>query len=828
MNTESHADFVFHGHFYQPPRENPWTDEVDREPSAYPYHDWNARIDRECYAANAAARIHDEKGRLASIVANYEWISFNFGPTLLRWMEREDPHTLARIVEADRRSRERCGGHGNAIAQVYNHIILPLADEEDRRRQIRWGRAEFVHRFGRDPEAMWLAETAADRRTLDLLIEEGLRFVILAPNQAARVRPEGEEEWTDVSGGRVDPSRAYFHRHRREPQRRLAVFFYDGPLAQAVSFGDALRDGHNLAARVHAATDPSRRHRQLVHLAVDGETAGHHQSFGELALAWALTRELPDRGYRLTNYGEYLQRAGATWEVEIDEGPFGEGTSWSCAHGVGRWIRDCGCRIDPGAPTQQAWRTPLRQALDHLRDRAKAHFQREARRYFADPEAALDGAIELLLHERSPDASAHRDRWLLEHCGRELDADERHRALTLLELRHQLLLMYTSCGWFFDDIGGIESVQVLRYAARALELLQESGGPDERDRFLRILARARSNDPRRGTGADVFVHDALAARVPPERVAAHLAMTSVLRAPDEVGRVGLHDFRRERFHLHATDGVRLATALFELRHRRTEKRDRLRVAMLHTGALEFLTVVEEAGAEEFDAWQEALHRALDEGGVEAVRTRLEGGGQRRVYGAEDLLEADRQALLEKVFEELIDRFSRVYADLYEENREVIRSLHRMGMQLPEELRAAAAFTLRQRFEEEFVTHSESDDPRAHLKARQLVREASERGLQIDSALVREAFERMLMDRVEELAERACDPDRQRFDAGCRQVEAVLETAEELRLTLDLHPAQLRLYEVFHEAPCELSEEVATGLDRLAVRLGFAPGALAGA
>ncbi|HEY9762282.1 MAG TPA: glycoside hydrolase, partial [Trichocoleus sp.] len=239
-----------HGHFYQPPRENPYLNTVELQPSASPFHDWNERIHHECYRPNAFARILNDRGEVIRIVNNYEYISFNIGPTLMSWMENYDPITYQRILEADRRSCDRFGGHGNAIAQVYNHIIMPLANRRDKYTQIRWGKADFRRRFGRDPEGMWLAETAVDGETLEALVDEGIRFIILAPSQVQRCRPmaHGDHsagEWHEVGGGQIDPSRPYrcFLKDANgnpHPERFLDVFFYDGPISRDMGFNDVL------------------------------------------------------------------------------------------------------------------------------------------------------------------------------------------------------------------------------------------------------------------------------------------------------------------------------------------------------------------------------------------------------------------------------------------------------------------------------------------------------------------------------------------------------------------------------------------------------------
>ena len=441
---------VVHGHFYQPPRENPWTGDIDREASAAPWHDWNERIHAECYRANALARILDRWGRLERIVNNYEELSFNVGPTLAAWMARRHPSAFARIVEADRLSSLRRGGHGNAIAQAYNHAILPLCNARDRATQVRWGKADFVRRFAREPEAMWLPECAVDAATLETLIDEGMKYAILAPEQAARVRPLGADAsaWVDVGSGRVDPSRPYLWLHRDGSGRSIALFFYDGPVARAIAFEGGLASSQALVDRFEKASQGPGR---LVHVATDGESYGHHSHFGDRSLAYALFEEAPRRGFRTTNYGEYLDHCPPADEVEISLGDDGAGSSWSCSHGVGRWRRDCGCQTGAKEGWNQAWRGPLRAALDLLRDDAARLFDEYGRDFFPDPWAARDLYVERVL-----DPSAPPEEFLAAAGAPDLSEAARVRALSLLEAQHAALLMYTSCGWFFDDISGID------------------------------------------------------------------------------------------------------------------------------------------------------------------------------------------------------------------------------------------------------------------------------------------------------------------------------------------------------------------------------------
>ena len=456
---------IIHGHFYQPPRENPWTGIIDAEPGAAPYHDWNERIHAECYAPN---------------VNNYPHISFNFGPTLLSWLASHHPDTYQRILAADKTSAATRGGHGNAIAQAYGHAILPLCNERDRLTQIVWGLADFRFRFGREAEALWLPETAANDEVLALLIEQGMRYVILAPAQAK---------------GTVDSSKPYLFRHPDGSSRSIAVFFYNGPLARAIAFERGLESSRGLVDKFIGAAQRG----NLVNVATDGETYGHHFKFGDLCLAHALEFEAKQAGFWITNYGEYLDRHPAELAVELDNGPDGEGSSWSCVHGVGRWSRDCGCHTGGEPGWNQSWRQPLRTALNFLRDDAAAKFEDYGRKLLHDPWAARNEYISVLLDPR-----AH-DEFLLRHAVHGFSIPEDVLAWVLLEMQHSALLMFTSCGWFFSDLAGIETIQVLRYAARVIDLQKQLGLDPARKQFLELLSEAKSNQLEKGTGADLFL-----------------------------------------------------------------------------------------------------------------------------------------------------------------------------------------------------------------------------------------------------------------------------------------------------------------------------------
>jgi len=511
--TERKKYLCIHGHFYQPPRENPWLDRIEFQPSALPYHDWNERVTRECYGPNARARLLGEGGRISKLLNNYEYMSFNFGPTLLSWLEKSHPWIYTQIITADRLSMDRYQGHGNALAQVYNHIIMPLASRRDKLIQIRWGLADFQHRYGRPAEGMWLAETAVDSETLRLMAEQGVKFTILSPDQAAMVRPlkrSGRPEpWKDVSGGRIDVTRPYRVLLDNSGRISIAVFFYHGAISRAVAYEKLLASGDKLLARIEEAYSGLEDGPELISLATDGESYGHHFKFGDMALSWLFDDLKKGDRITLTNYGEYLERFPPQDEVRIVEN-----SAWSCAHGVGRWCSDCGCSVGHTPGWNQRWRAPLRQGLDWLAQAFAVIFEERGRRLFKDPWKARDDYIGVLLHPAPED----RELFIDHHSRQSLNTSERIEAFQLLESQRMSLFMFTSCGWFFDDISGLEATQVLRYAARGIDFVRPWTREDLEARLMEFLTRAPSNDPAYGNGATVFRE-----KVVPSRIEASLA-----------------------------------------------------------------------------------------------------------------------------------------------------------------------------------------------------------------------------------------------------------------------------------------------------------------
>jgi len=486
----SRPDYVcIHGHFYQPARDDPFTQEVRSEPSAAPFANWNERVTAECYAPNLSAPVLAADGEPRRRINNFEWISFDLGPTILEWLKHNRNNVYRGIIDADRASTARFGGHGSAMAQSYNHTILPLSNSLDRKTQIRWGVRDFEHRFGRAPEGMWLPETAVDAETLRLLGEEGILFTVLAPHQAEAVTG-ADGEWRDAADGGVDTRIPY--RVSIGDGKEIAVFFYNGPLSQKIAFDGLLDDGHRLANALIEGLGAERDGPRLTHAATDGESYGHHHRFGEMALAVAIEEVEKRSDARMTNYAEFLALHPPDREARVVED-----SSWSCAHGVERWRSDCGCSTGAEPGWTQKWRTPLRDGLDWLRDRLGAAFESLRGTTLIDPWEARDDYISVL-------TGTPRDEFLRRHAAPGLGAAKREEALAYLEMQQRLMFMYTSCGWFFGDVAGLETLIVLRQAARAIDLSRQVGGPDVEEGFLNRLSRAASNIDGR-TAAEIYV-----------------------------------------------------------------------------------------------------------------------------------------------------------------------------------------------------------------------------------------------------------------------------------------------------------------------------------
>ncbi|WP_414530820.1 DUF3536 domain-containing protein [Nodularia chucula] len=689
-----------HGHFYQPPRENPYLDAIERQPSAAPFHDWNERIHWECYRPNAFARILNDQGEVVEIVNNYEYFSFNMGPTLMSWLERYDFEVYQRILEADIKSCQRLHGHGNAIAQVYNHIIMPLANERDKYTQIRWGKADFHSRFGRDPEGMWLAETGVDYETLEALVAEGIRFIILAPSQAQRCRPlptdhDPQPEWQEVGGGQIDPTRPYRcylkpsngDQHNSRPY--IDIFFYDGPISRDMGFSDVVFNSSHFAGRIGSAVRGDHRQSQLISVATDGETFGHHKKGTEKTLAYAFRGEFPKHGWTVTNFAHYLSLNTPTWEAEIKPA-----TAWSCAHGVDRWQDDCGCGGEGGV-WHQKWRRPLRDALNWLRDQLIEVYEENARLLFNDPWLARDEYVQVM-RDRSP---ANVNAFLSRHQTHKLTAAEQVDALRLLEMQRHALFMFTSCGWFFEEISRPEGTQILRYASRALELAGDVAGVQLEKGFLKRLALAPSNVNVFRHGGEVYRQLVQTAQVSVKQVAAHYAITSLFgtdktNSHPEQKRVYCYTVNEMDYQLQRMGSLTLAVGHLQLVSEITWESESLVFAVLHLGGWDFHCCTQLfTGRRNYTQLKEKLFISLQQASAAHTILAMTQLFNEETFSLQNLFAEERHRIMRLLSQETLTRLDQLYTQAYRDNYGVLMAFHRDELEVPQELQVAAEIAL---------------------------------------------------------------------------------------------------------------------------------------
>jgi alpha-amylase/alpha-mannosidase (GH57 family) len=800
-----------HGHFYQPPRENPWLEEIELQDSAYPYHDWNERITAECYAPNTAARIL-EAGRIISLANSYAKISFNFGPTLLSWLAVKAPPTYKQILAADRISQKNYSGHGSALAQAYNHMIMPLANRRDKYTQVIWGIKDFEHRFDRFPEGMWLPETAVDLETLEVMAELGISFTILAPHQAKQVLPEGQDAWQDVSGGRIDPSMAYTC--NLPSGRKINLFFYDGPISRAVAFEGLLTKGEYLVERLMGAFSGERSGPQLVHIATDGETYGHHQRHGDMALAYALQRLQSDNLARLTNYGEYLEKCPPTSQAEVFEN-----TSWSCAHGVERWRRDCGCNSGGHPGWGQAWRAPLRDALDWLRDTLVSHYEKKAAQFLKDPWAARNDFIQVVL-DRSPE---NIESFMSQHVIRELRENDQVMVLKLLGVQRCAMLMYTSCGWFFDELSGIETVQVLHYAGRAIKLAAETGAADVEGRFLKRLEAAESNVPDVGNGRQVYEKMVKSGMIDLLEVGAHYAVSSLFEDYPPQTRIYCYEIDREDFQPSAVGIDKLAAGRIRITSEITRETSTLIFGALHFGEQNLSAGVQVFTAEEpYRTMLSEVAEAFSVGDFPETIRRLDRHFGASTYSLKSLFRDEQRKVLSQIMDASLEGTRFTFRQIYSHHVALMRFLIELGIPLPNPFACTAEFVLNLNLLEML------ENPELSPEAIQSSLEESRAlHVQLDGVVLGYALKNTLKSLAEKFRDTAEDLD------CLKQLEAAVDVANALPFEVNLWTVENIFYEMCHtvypewqwraehgteEAHEWLTHFVALG-EKLSVRIG---------
>jgi hypothetical protein len=798
-----------HGHFYQPPRENPWLEAIEPQPSAHPYRDWNERVTAECYRPNAAARVVDNGNQIIQIVDNYQRMSFDVGPTLMSWLEDHARDVYDALIAADRASVARFGGHGSAMAQAYNHMIMPLASVRDRATQVRWGIADFERRFGRSPEAMWLPECAVDTGTLEALAAAGIAFTVLAPHQAKAWRPPNGA-WRTTP---IDPGRTY--RCALPSGRSIDLLFYDGPTSRAVAFERLLVDGHQIVARMIHRGPAEGGEPTLCHIATDGETYGHHHRYGDMALAWALQQvEQGWNGTRLTNYAEFRARVPATWEVAI-----AEHTSWSCVHGVARWRDDCGCHSGSHAGWNQKWRRPLRDTFDWLRDHAAAALDNVGSLLFRDPWAARDAYISVVL-ERTP---AARDRFLAAQASHELDDVERVRALSLMEMARHAMLMYTSCGWFFDDLAGIETVQCMQYAARVAELIEDVGGAPVEPELVDRLSAASSNVAEEGDGRRVWATRVHPAQVDPAKICAHVAVHTLVE-PDAVQSLGVYGY-----HVDFVDRIerrsgrtRMVAATVRVQSQLTELVTTLCFAGLHLGEQHVTGGVRPPRPRaDWAGIVEELTGAFKTADVFAAQRAIDRHFPGSSLSLSSLLPGSRERLLGAVLGDAIAAAESELAAAYDQHVPLIRWLVAHDLPVPEVLHSIAEATLRRRVLVNLrARHPSFPQMRDHIV------EAIEVKVSLDTPEIALAASEGLRRLIDQVAA----PDGTLDVAALETLARAAEIATRMRSAVDLWFAQNATWRLLDRLPDlrrrgragdEISAQAAANLERLARALRLA-------
>jgi alpha-amylase/alpha-mannosidase (GH57 family) len=780
-----------HGHFYQPPRENAWLEFVELQDSAYPFHDWNERITAECYAPNAMSRMLNGEGKIERITNNYSNISFNFGPTLLAWLADREPEVYQAILKADEESRQRFSGHGSAMAQAYNHTILPLSNSRDKHTQILWGIRDFEFRFKRKPEGLWLPETAVDLETLEILAANGIRFTILSPYQAKRSRRIRGRAWRDASGGRVDPSTPY--EVRLPSGARIAVFFYDGPISRAIAFERLLERGENLADRLASAFSESHRPwPQIVHIATDGETYGHHHKRGDMALAYALHHIEKNNIATLTNYGEYLSKFPPTHEAEI-----WERSAWSCSHGVERWNSNCGCNSGGHNGWNQEWRYPLRSALDWLRDTIAPRYEEKMRELVHDPWKARNDYISVIL-DRSP---ANRERFFQENAIRTLPNEETILAFKLLEMQRHAMLMYTSCGWFFDELSGIETTQVIQYASRTLQLFEEIFGESLEPEFLNRLELAKSNIPEHKDGRVIYEKFVKPAVVDREKVAAHYALSSLFESYPDNGRVYCYFVSREDFQFNEAGRSRLAVGRVRITSEITQESELLSFGAIHIGDhLMNAGVRIYQGAGDYATLKQELIDPFNRADYSEVIRILDRHFGDSTYSLASIFHDDRRTILRHVLKSTVSEAESVYSQLYDTHAPMMRFLNELGVPLPKAYLTAAEFALNRTLRELF----EEDTHMNIARIRALLDEAKTNHIALDEATLAYTLRRTMRRLAEQLHRNPADL------LLMERLEAAAGLAKELPFAVGMRRAQNIYYDLRQKVLPEYTSRLQSG------------------
>lgn len=775
-NNKKDVFLAIHGHFYQPPRENPWLEAVELQPSALPCHDWNERVNNECYAPNSVSKVVNHKNEVMSIVNNYEYMSFNFGPTLLSWMEEFAPTAYERIIKADIKSVEDHNGHGNAIAQVYNHMIMPLANELDKQTQVKWGIKDFEYRFGRKPEGMWLAETAVDDDTLRVLEENGIKFTILSPFQAKCVKKNDENNWQDVSWGNIDPARSYRYYIKSAPGKFIDLFFYDGAISKSVAFDELLTDGNKFLKRLQDGISYDRNYPQLVNIATDGESYGHHTKFGDMALAFVMAMKVKDSGFTVTNYAEYLDKYRSDWQVQIKDV-----SSWSCSHGVGRWCEDCGCSTGGHAGWNQKWRRPLRDAMDYLRDSVTPLFKEYGQKYFKDFLSARYNYIDVILDRSITNVKQFQQEYFLP----DLSEEDKVNAMKLLEMQRQAMLMYTSCGWFFCEISGIETVQIMKYAARVIQLAQYFTDNDFETKYLEILSAAQSNYKEIGNGKDIYERFVKPSVITEKQIVSLWAVSSLYEDVEDEEDVYCYTITKKSYKKVQKGDSHFVVGNVEVQSKVTLERHNLIFALLQYTGGDFHCAIKEYD-EEYPEMQKELIRTYMINPLTEIIRALDGYFGKEYFTLKDIFIEERRKILQILMRERLDEFAKTYEDIYNEGKSSVLHLQALGLDIPNEFKIAAQYTLTRQFNELFTGSNGFIDEDIIQSASDINFEAKRIGITLDKTLTSKIFSKKVAQNINRLV---YSMEYQQADV----THELLDTIEKLEIKADISEAQNLFY-----------------------------------
>ena len=792
-----------HGHFYQPPRENPWLEAIEQQDSALPAHDWNERINNECYNPNSVSKIVDSNNKILNVINNYEYISFNFGPTLLSWMEEFAPIAYERVIKADINSRKTHGGHGNAIAQVYNHMIMPLANERDKQTQVKWGIKDFEYRFGREPEGMWLAETAVDDDTLRVLVENGIKFTILSPYQAQKIRKNGETNWQDVSWGNIDPARSYRYYIKSAPGKFIDLFFYDGAISKSVAFDELLRDGNKFVNRLKDGISTMRNYPQLINIATDGESYGHHTKFGDMALSYAMKVKVKDEGFIITNYAEYLEKYRSEWEVEIK--PV---SSWSCFHGVGRWSCDCGCSTGGHAGWNQKWRKPLREALDYLRDETVSIFKNNGKKYFLSPDEARNNYINVILDRSDSNVKTFQEEYFLP----DLDEEQKVRAMELLEIQRQAMLMYTSCGWFFSEISGIETVQIMKYAARVIQLSRNFCKKDLESKFLDILSEAQSNLEEYGSGKDVYERFVRPSIVTPKQIVSLWAISSLYSDIEDEEDVYCYKIKKHSYKRVVKGNSQLVIGHIEVKSKVTLEKSNLVFTLLQFSGGDFHCAIKEYSDNFMETRKELIRTYLVSPLTEIIRA-IDNYFGTEYFTLKDIFIEERRKILQTMLRGKLKNFANTYESMYNEGKGSIYQMQSLGLEIPNEFKIAAQYVLTKQFNELFVESKGFLTNEILQQASDINFEAKRIGVDIDKKPTAKIFSKKIAQNINRLA----------YALDLQQVDATLELLDcisKLELKVDIAEAQNYFFAKIVTNIEELIENMTCNADRELITMLF--------